>query len=148
MRAMVTAWGGSGSIPPRVVEELPWGHVRALLDGLDRLEDRDWYARHALDQGWSRDVLRFQITTGLRGRMGVAPSNFTETLPSPDSDLAQQMTKDPYVFEIAALTDRMRERDLEQALMDRLQRTLLEFGRGMTLAGRQVVCQLTAWIGK
>lgn len=138
MRAMVTAWDTSGSIPPRIVEELPWRHVRTLLDGLDDTDDRDWYAHEAVAQGWSRDVLRFQIDSGLRQRLGTAPSNFSATLPPPDSDLAQQMTKDPYVFEVAALAGRMTEHDLEQALMDRLQHTLLELGRGMTLVGRQV----------
>jgi predicted nuclease of restriction endonuclease-like (RecB) superfamily len=138
MRAMVAAWGAAEPIPPRLVEELPWGHVRALLDGLDNLDDRNWYGLKTLGEGWVRDVLRFQIASGLRGRIGAAPWNFEAVLPPPDSDLAQQMTRDPYVFEIAALAERMTERDLEQALIDRLEHTLLELGRGMTLAGRQV----------
>ena len=137
MRAMVVAWP-QDAIPPHIVEELPWGHVRALIDGLKSAEDRDWYGSMAVSEGWSRDVLRFQIDSNLRHRVGTAPSNFEGTLPPPDSDLAQQLTKDPYVFEVAALTQRLTERDLEQALMDRLEHTLLELGRGMTLAGRQV----------
>lgn len=138
MRAMVMAWSTAGAIPPQIVEELPWGHVRALVDGLDDAGDRDWYGRMAIAQGWSRDVLRFQIQSKLRDRTGAAPSNFALTLPPPESELAQQMTKDPYVFEVAALTERLTERGLEQALMDRLQQTLLELGRGMSLVGRQV----------
>lgn len=138
MRAMVMAWSTAGAIPPQIVEELPWGHVRALVDSLDDAGDRDWYGRMAIAQGWSRDVLRFQIQSKLRDRTGAAPSNFASTLPPPESELAQQMTKDPYVFEVAALTERLTERDLEQALMDRLQQTLLELGRGMSLVGRQV----------
>lgn len=138
MRAMVVAWPSAEPIPPRIVEELPWGHTRALLDGLDDPDDRDWYARMAIGHGWSRDVLRFQIQSGLRGRAGVAPSNFAEVLPPQQSDLAQQLTKDPYVFEVAALAERITEHDLEQALVDRLQHTLLELGRGMAMAGRQV----------
>ena len=67
--------------------------------------------------------------------MGAAPSNFHQTLQSPDSDLAQEIVKDPYVFDFL---DRAAERDLEQALMDRLQDTLLEFGRGFSFVGRQV----------
>lgn len=138
MRAMVAAWPTAGAIPPQTVEELPWGHVRALLDGLDRADERDWYAHMTVAEGWSRDVLRFQIQNRLRDRMGAAPSNFEARLPRPDSDLAQQLTKDPYVFEVSALTQRITEHGLEQALIDRLQHTLLELGRGMTLAGRQV----------
>lgn len=138
MRAMVAAWPAADAIPPRIVEELPWGHVRALLDGLDDVGDPDWYAQMAIEQGWSRDVLRFQIQSGLRVRAGAAPSNFAEVLPPQESDLAQQLTKDPYVFEVAAMSERHSEHDLDQALMDRLQHTLLELGRGMALAGRQV----------
>lgn len=138
MRAMVAAWPDAGARPPQLVEELPWGHVRELLDRLDDPDDRNWYAQAAVEQGWSRAVLRFQIDSGLRGRSGAAPSNFDATLPPPDSDLAQQLTKDPYLFEVAALNRRLTEHDLEQSLMDRLQHTLLELGRGMTLAGRQV----------
>lgn len=136
MRAMAAAW--PGEVPPRIVEELPWRHIRVLIDGLDSREDRDWYAHMAVAEGWSRDVLRFQIDSRLKDRIGGAPSNFEAILPAPDSDLAQQLTKDPYVFEVSALTQRLTEHDLEQALMDRLQHTLLELGRGMTLAGRQV----------
>ncbi|MFT3832530.1 MAG: PDDEXK nuclease domain-containing protein [Micropruina sp.] len=138
MRAMVAAWPSADAIPPRFVEELPWGHVRALLDGLEDVGDRQWYARMAIEQGWSRDVLRFQIQNRLRSRAGVAPSNFADVLPPQESDLAQQLTKDPYLFDVAALTERLSEHDLEQSLMDRLQHTLLELGRGMALAGRQV----------
>lgn len=138
MRAMAAAWSPTEPMPPRIVEELPWGHVRALLDGLDNADDRDWYARMAVTQGWSRDVLRFQIQSDLRGRVGIAPSNFAQVLPQQESELAQQLTKDPYVFEVAGLTERISEHDLEQALIDRLQHTLLELGRGMALAGRQV----------
>lgn len=109
----------AGAIPPRIVEELPWGHIRALVDGLDSADERDWYAHMAVSEGWSRDVLRFQIDSRLRDRIGAAPSNFEATLPPPDSDLAQQLTRDPYVFEVSALTQRLTEHDLEQALMDR-----------------------------
>ena len=101
MRALVTAWGPPGLMPPQVVEELPWGHVRALLDGLDDVDDRNWYAYEAAAQGWSCDMLRFQIDASLR-RLGTAPSNVTDTLPPPDSDLARQITTDPYVFEVAS----------------------------------------------
>jgi predicted nuclease of restriction endonuclease-like (RecB) superfamily len=138
MRMLAKGWPTLDAIGPQIVDQLPWGHIRALLDGLDDVDDRDWYAHQTVEQGWSRDVLRFQIQSRLRQRLAAAPSNFAATLPPPDSDLAQQITKDPYMFEIAALTDRMAERDLEQALIDRLQRTLMELGRGMTFVGRQV----------
>lgn len=109
-----------------------------MLDKLDDQGQRDWYAAKATENGWSRDVLRLQITTRLHDRLGAAPSNFADQLSAVESDLAQQLTKDPYVFEFLDLHERVAERDVEQALMDRLQQTLLEFGRGFAFVGRQV----------
>jgi len=100
--------------------------------------ERDWYAARAVVEGWSRAVLEFGIRSGLRARVGAAPSNFTAALPPADSDLAQELVRDPYVFDTLGLAAPIAERDLEQALMDRLQATLLEFGRGMAFVGRQV----------
>jgi len=137
MRISARRWPRD-ELAQQVAEQLPWGHIMLLLDKTDGADELMWYARQAVSEGWSRAVLRYQLTTGLRQRLGVAPSNFPVTLPPPDSDLAQQMTKDPYVFEHVALTTRRAERELEQALTDRIQDTLLELGRGMTFVGRQV----------
>ena len=76
------------------------------------------------------------IKVNLRAQIGAAPTNFATTLPSPDSELAQQIVKDPYVFEHLAMVDELTERKVEQALMDRLQDTLTEFGRGMAFVRR------------
>ncbi len=113
-------------------------YTRALLDRLEDRAERDWYAARAVEDGWSRAVLEFGIRSGLRTRVGAAPSNFTAALPPVDSDLAQELVRDPYVFDTLGLAAPIAERDLEQALMDRLQATLLEFGRGMAFVGRQV----------
>lgn len=137
MRGFAAAWPDL-EISPQAVGRLPWGHVRALLDRLDTREDRDWYAAEAVGQGWSRAVLEYQIGTGLHRRVGAAPSNFADQLPAVDSDLAQQLVRDPYVFDHLSLSRPVAERDLEQALMDRLQATVLEFGHGMAFVGRQV----------
>ena len=109
-----------------------------LLDRLDTRTERDWYAQRAADEGWTRNVLEHHIKAGLRTSLGAARSNFTTALDSPDSELAQQLVKDPYVFEHLGLVAHQSERDVEQALMDRLQDTLLELGRGMAFIGRQV----------
>ncbi len=118
--------------------KLPWGHIMVLLDKLDSPSLRDWYAAKAVEEGWSRKVLLNQIMFGLHQREGVAPANFETRLVDGDSELAQQLTKDPYVFEFLDLAARKQERDVEQALMNRLQDTLLEFGRGFAFVGRQV----------
>jgi len=138
MRAFAAAWPDRADFVHQAGAQLPWRHVTTLLDRLDTRQDRDWYAAEAAGQGWSRAVLEYQIGTGLLGRVGAAPSNFAEQLPPADSDLAQQLVRDPYVFDHLSLTGPVVERDLEQALMDRLQATLMEFGRGMAFVGRQV----------
>ena len=134
MRAFAKAWP---EIVPQSVGQLPWGHVRLLLDKIDEPGVRDWYAAAAAEHGWSRDVLRNQIMNQLHRRAGAAPSNFTNRLPAPDSELAQQLTRDPYVLDFLDVAAPLAERDLEQALMDRLQEFLLELGHGFAFVGRQ-----------
>ena len=113
---------------------MPWGHLTVLLDRLTTQPDRDWYATAtataAAEHGWSRNVLLHHIKSQLHRRVGAAPSNFTDQLPAPDSDLAQQLVRDPYVFDFLNLTGRIAERELEAALMGRLERFLLELGHG------------------
>ncbi|MCL2595528.1 MAG: PDDEXK nuclease domain-containing protein, partial [Promicromonosporaceae bacterium] len=143
MRKFAEAWPGTEGFVPQAVGQLPWGHVRVLLDRLSRQSDRKWYAERAVAEGWSRNVLELCINSGLKERDSAAITNFAGTLEPPDSDLAQQITKDPYVFEHLALVSRVEERTVEQALMDRLQATLTEFGRGMAFVGRQVRLSVT-----
>lgn len=136
MRQMASIWGRD-AIGQQAVGQLPWGHVTVLLDKLDNRSDRDWYASAAAEHGWSRNVLQNQINSGLRGRIGAAPSNFQDHLPAEDSDLAQQLVRDPYVFDFLDITERVAERELESALMRRLEQFLLELGHGFAFVGRQ-----------
>lgn len=136
MRSMAAAW--PDPISQQAAGKLPWGHVMVLLDRLDDRDVRDWYAAAAVEHGWSRNVLLNQIKGRLHQRAAAAPSNFLDRLPPAESDLAQQLTRDPYVFDFLTLTNPVAERDLEDALMDQLQRTLSEFGRGFSFVGRQV----------
>jgi predicted nuclease of restriction endonuclease-like (RecB) superfamily len=117
---------------------LPWGHVRTLLDQLDDPHLRDWYAERDVGNGWSRQVLEHHIATSLHRRIGAAPSNFTEHLDEVDADQAQEIVKDPYVFDFLDLAERSRERVIENALTERLQDTLAELGPGFAFVGRQV----------
>ncbi|GAA4729913.1 hypothetical protein GCM10023216_21920 [Isoptericola chiayiensis] len=138
MRRAAETWPTEEEFVQQPVGRLPWGHVTVLLDRLKTREERDWYAERAVEDGWSRAVLEHQIKADLRGAIGAAPTNFTDALEAPDSELAQQLVKDPYVFEHLAMVERVAERDVEQALIDRLQDTMLELGRGMAFVGRQV----------
>jgi predicted nuclease of restriction endonuclease-like (RecB) superfamily len=136
MRKLAASWPLE-PIVQRPVGQLPWGHLTVLLDKLSNREDRDWYAERAAAEGWSRGVLLDRIKAQLHLRVAAAPSNFPLQLAGDDSDLARQLVKDPYSFEFLGLRDAVAERDLEQALMDHLQRFLLELGHGFAFVGRQ-----------
>ncbi|HEY9312134.1 PDDEXK nuclease domain-containing protein [Williamsia sp.] len=135
MRSFAAAWPEEMVQQP--VARLPWGHVTVLLDKLDSQPHREWYAAQAAEHGWSRDVLAHQIAGRLHQRIAAAPSNFSDHLPAEDSDLAQQLVRDPYVFDFLCLSDKVAERELETALMARLERFLLELGHGFAFVGRQ-----------
>ncbi len=124
--------------PPEAVANLPWGHNRLLLTKLKQPADRLWYAQAALRHGWSRAVLTVQIETKAHRRMGKAQTNFAQTLPPPQSDLAQQVLKDPYTFDFLTLSAEARERELEQGLTEHIQKFLVELGVGFAFVGRQV----------
>ena len=138
MRQAAEVWPTEAEFVQQPVARLPWGHITVLLGKLATRAERDWYAGRAAENGWTRNILEHHIKVNLRTALGAAPTNFTVALDSPDSELAQQLVKDPYVFEHLGLLEGRAERDVEQALMDRLQDTLLEFGRGMAFVGRQV----------
>lgn len=137
MRAFAAAWPDL-EVVQRGVAQLPWRHQIALLEKLEEPELRLRYAAAAAEQGWSRDILVYQIETRFHERVGKAITNFSTTLPPADSDLAQQATRDPYLFDFVGLADLRRERDLEQALVDHVGKFLLELGRGFAFVGRQV----------
>jgi len=137
MRTMASAWGAGPNVP-QLVAQLPWGHIRTILDKAETLGERDWYAAAAVEFGWSRNVLLNMMMNRSMERTGTAPSNFTQLLAAADSELAQQVAKDPYAFEFLGLSGEVAERDLEQALMDRIVETLREMGPGFAFVGRQV----------
>ena len=109
-----------------------------LLDKRLEPEARDWYAAAAVEYGWSRNVLMNMIMNKTLERTGAAPSNFVQQLVAPDSELAQQVAKDPYNFEFLGLSGEVAERDLENALTSRITETLRELGPGFSFVGRQV----------
>lgn len=135
MRAFAAAWP---EIVPPVVAQLSWTHIRVLLDRVDTADDREWYAAEAVANGWSRRVLEHQIMNRLRPRLGAAPTNFASRLEPADAARAVTLAKDPFVFDFLGLSRGIAERDLEQALMDRIIDTLRELGPGFSFVGRQL----------
>jgi predicted nuclease of restriction endonuclease-like (RecB) superfamily len=136
MRAFAEAYPDE-EIVQRSVAQIPWRHNLLLLDKLKTSEERLWYAKQALENGWSRDVLAIQMTSNLFDRQGGAITNFDRTLPAAQSDFAQQMIKDPYHFDFLNLGRDVQERDLEKALVERMREFLLELGVGFAFMGSQ-----------
>ena len=130
--------GVDGTNLPQPVAEIPWGHNAWLLEKVKDPAQRLWYAAKTIEHGWSRTILTVQIENGLYGRQGKATTNFSATLPNPQSDLAQQSLKDPYLFDFLTLHDDAVERDLERGLVDHIQKFLMELGAGFAFVGRQV----------
>ena len=137
MRAFAAAWPDP-AIVQRTVARLPWRQNIALLERLSDPKARLWYASQAIRHGWTQPILTLQIESGLHERQGKAVSNFPATLPPAESDLAAQVFKDPYLFDFLGTADERRERDVERALVDHIQKFLLELGTGFAFLGRQV----------
>jgi predicted nuclease of restriction endonuclease-like (RecB) superfamily len=136
MRRFAEVWN-EDEIVQQVAAQLPWFHNCVLLDKVADTDERIWYARAAIHHGWSRAVLVHQIESDLRRRQGKAITNFDRALPPPQSDLAQEVTKDPYNFDFLTLGEEARERDLEHGLLEHLRKFLLELGVGFAFVGSQ-----------
>ncbi|MBL0710518.1 MAG: DUF1016 family protein [Colwellia sp.] len=134
-------WSVDGSITKQVVSQLmqiPWGHNLKIIAKCKNQTEALFYVTNTLEHGWSRNVLVHQIESGLFKREGKAITNFEQTLPAVQSDLALQTLKDPYVFDFLALTQNHNERELEQGLVKHITQFLLELGAGFAYVGKQV----------
>jgi predicted nuclease of restriction endonuclease-like (RecB) superfamily len=136
MRAFAEAWPDE-PIVQAVLAQITWYHNIALIEKLKMPEERLWYARQAVENGWSRNVLVQQMETGLYQRQGRVLTNSKRTLPASQSDLALQIVKDPYNFDFLGLAKDMKERDLERALITQVRDMILELGKGFAFVGSQ-----------
>ena len=100
-----------------------------------------FYMSQTIENNWSRSTLEWQIESDLYGRKGKAITNFSRTLPTPQNDLAQQITKDPYIIDLMGIRPEMTEREIEAHLNTQISRYLLELGKGFTYYGHQVKVQ-------
>jgi predicted nuclease of restriction endonuclease-like (RecB) superfamily len=137
MRAFAEAFPDR-AIVKQSVSQLPWGHIIRLIQMVKDPATRDFYIRETLTHGWSRAILEMQIRNQLHLRMGKAQNNFALTMLPADSDMAAQLFKDPYLFDFLGTADPRREAEVEQALIDHIQKFLLELGSGFAFVGRQV----------
>ena len=125
----------------KIAEDLfsiPWGHHKLLIDKFKKIPTTAlFYVRKTIENGWSRDVLLNMLSTNLHLREGAALSNFQDTLPAADSDLAQEMTRDPYNFAFTGITGKYNETLLKNKLVSNVTQFLLELGTGFAYIGKE-----------
>lgn len=126
-------------IVQEALAQITWYHNIALMDKVKDVDTRLWYARKITENGWSRNVLVHQIESGLYERQATVDkiSNFESCLAAPQSELAVQTMKDPYVFDFIPFREDMVERDIEEALVKDVTKLLLELGTGFAFLGNQ-----------
>lgn len=127
-------------ILPPAVAKLPWTHNFILIEKVKDFDKRMWYAAKCIENGWSKIVLEHQIDMQLYERQADPAkklTNFGNSLPSPQSELSTDILKDPYIFELAGLKEKIVERDIEKAMLEQIKTVLLELGRGFSFVGNQ-----------
>jgi predicted nuclease of restriction endonuclease-like (RecB) superfamily len=127
----------SATITAQLAFGIPWFHHVILIEKVKELSIRLWYMEQTIEQGWSRDTLAAMIKSNAFARQGQAVSNFSTSLPSPQSKLARQLLKDPYLFDFLTIEEPFHERELETGLVRHLEKFLLELGQGFAFVGRQ-----------
>lgn len=130
--------GKSSDAIDDLIFSIPWGHHCVIIDKFsDKPETALFYAHKVVEEGWSRNVLKSFIDTNLHLRQGKALTSFARLLPAPESDLAQELTKDPYIFDFTEMTEPYKERELKKALMANISPFLLELGSGFAYVGEE-----------
>lgn len=138
-------WQAQPTIAKQAAAQLfciPWWHHVLIVSKCQSHDEALYYLQQTRTHGWSRAVLTHQIESGLWQRDGKALNNFAQTLPAPQSDLAVQVLKDPYIFDFLSLSPEYNERQLENALIEHITQFLLELGAGFAYIGRQVPLQV------
>ncbi|WP_218461057.1 YhcG family protein [Rickettsia sp. TH2014] len=120
-----------------VLAQLTWYHNVTLLDKISDKRTRLFYIHQAIEYGWSRNIMVMQIELALHKRQGKAITNFQDTLPSLQSDLAYHTLKDPYIFDFLSIGNEAHEREVEKELVKHVEKFLLELGAGFAFVGRQ-----------
>lgn len=124
----------------QVAAKLPWGHIIVLINKLKTESALLWYGQQAIEHGWSRAILTMQIESHLYERQAssIKINNFKEHLPVPQSDMAYEILKDPYIFDFLSVGEKAQEREIERELVKHITEFLLELGSGFSYVGKQV----------
>lgn len=139
MKRFYRYYGDQDEFVAQLVRQIPWGHNILLFQKLKDPADALWYAQKAIENGWARSTLQLQVESGLYERLATPAKidNFSNRLPTPQSDLFRESLQDPYCFDFLNLGDEAAERDIERALVDHIVRFLLELGKGFAFVGKQ-----------
>ena len=127
-----------GELEKQLLFQIPWGHHIQIITKCKSVKEALFYVQKTIENGWSRAVLMNFMEADLFSAQGKALTNFSRLLPEPQSDLANQILKDPYNFDFLALTNNYKEKELEDALTTNITKFLLELGQGFAYLGRQV----------
>lgn len=124
---------------PTVLANLPWSYNYSLIEKVKDFEKRLWYAEKCLENGWSHSILIYQIESDLYQRQLINPklTNFKSLLPDSQQNFALSIIKDPYVFDLIDLKEKVSERELEESLLSQIKVLLLELGNGFSFVGSQ-----------
>jgi len=137
MKSLYTFYKSDFEIVQQLVAQIPWGHNIKIISKSKNIEEAKFYLKETLENNWSRDILDIQINSNLYERQGKAITNFSKSLPSPNSDLANQTLKDPYLFDFLTLKKDADEKSIEEQLTKHITHFLLELGKGFAFIGRQ-----------
>lgn len=126
-------------IVQQVAAQLPWWHNVVLLDKVKSNEARLWYAGQVIENGWSRNMMVYHIESKLYERQHISDktTNYKSRLPAVQSDLAQQLLKDPYSFDFLTICKEAQEKDIEKQLVQHITKFILELGTGFAFVGQQ-----------
>ncbi len=127
----------------QLVRQLPWGHNMVIVNKIKDPTEAVFYLTETARNNWSRNVLIHQIESGLYLRKGKVLHNFEATLPAPQSDLARQTLKDPYIFDFLSLSEEAQEREIEKELTKHITKFLLELGAGFSFVGSQYPLEIS-----
>lgn len=122
---------------PQAVAQIPWGHNRLIINKVKNIEEAIFYCKATLENGWNRDNLALAIKNKYYEAKGKSISNFKNTLPEIQSELAQETLKNPFNFDFLGLEDDALEREIENAMMEHITKFLIELGKGFAFVGRQ-----------
>jgi predicted nuclease of restriction endonuclease-like (RecB) superfamily len=142
MRQLYLFYKQHSEFVPQAVGQIPWGHNRLILNKIKDVKQALFYIQSAIENGWSRNILELQIEGNLFERQGNAITNFQNTLTKPQSELAEQTLKDPYIFDFLTLEKDAHELEIERQLVAHVTKFLLELGKGFAFIGRQYELQI------